>query len=293
MGGSGIIANVCTGVVAVVALITALVFRGKAKEAEKSRRDALAQIEEQSKQLKELGTMDKKLESENKTLKESRNYKSLLEEVTGEIGNVRDEIKNRAFGEKGEQQCWDAGEMIGWLFRTKPNVGTEQNDGTILTGRIETLETFRERLKSIVYEEKKDKYKGELDVISCEGARRLINEIVEAGDSLFAACVEGHEKNCEKLSGLINDLLHCTYVIGEKGGIKVEDSSSPDDASESQEGVNGLDAGRLRYELNDLLGLLNDHAYKASNYIRTSRSDAEVKFYKVISGVADCPQEES
>ena len=292
MGGSGIIANVCTGVVAVVALITALVFRGKAKEAEKSRRDALAQIEEQSKQLKELGTMDKKLESENKTLKESRNYKSLLEEVTGEIGNVRDEIKNRAFGEKGEQQCWDAGEMIGWLFRTKPNVGTEQNDGTILTGRIEKLETFRGRLKGIVYEEK-DKYKEKIDSISCEGARELIDEIVKAGDSLFAACVEGHENNYEELSALINDLLHCTYMIDEKGGIKVEYSSSPDDASESQGGVNGLDAGRLQYELNDLLGLLNDHAYKASHYIRTPRSDAEVKFYKVISGVADCPQEES
>ena len=205
---------------------------------------------------------------------------------------MRDEIKNRAFGEKGEQQCWDAGEMIGWLFRTKPNVGTEQNDGTILAGRIEKLGTFRERLKGIVYEEK-DKYKEELDVISCEGAQKLIDEIVEAGDSLFAACVEGYENNCEALSGLINDLLHCTYVIDERGGIKVKDSSSPDDASESQEGVNGLGAGGLQYELNNLLGLLNDHAYKASHYIRTSRSDAEVKFYKVISGVADCPQEES
>ena len=292
MGGSGIIANVCTGVVAVVALITALVFKGKAKEAEKSRRDALAQIEEQSKQPKELGTMDKKLESGNKTLKESRNYKSLLEEVTGEIENVRDEIKGRAFNEEGDQQCWDAGEMIGWLFRTKPNVGTEQNDGTILEGRIEKLKAFRERLRGIVYEEK-DKCKEELDVINCDGARKLIDEIIEAGDSLFAACVEGHGTNGKELPDLINGLLRCTYMIDKKGGIKVENSSSPDDASESQEGVNGLDAGGLWYELNNLLGLLNDHAYKASNYIRTSRSDAEVKFYKVISGVADCPQEES
>ena len=43
MGGNGIIVNVCTGVVAVVALIAALVFRGKAKEKEKALRDALAQ----------------------------------------------------------------------------------------------------------------------------------------------------------------------------------------------------------------------------------------------------------
>ena len=43
MGGNGIIVNVCMGVVAVVALIAALVFRGKAKEKEKALRDALAQ----------------------------------------------------------------------------------------------------------------------------------------------------------------------------------------------------------------------------------------------------------
>ena len=97
MGGSGIIANVCTGVVAVVALITALVFKGKAKEAEKALRDAAAQIEEQSKQLKELGTMDKKLEAQEKELKNKDCT------VTGELNDEQDE-KIKRLNEAIEEQ---------------------------------------------------------------------------------------------------------------------------------------------------------------------------------------------
>ena len=91
MGGNGIIVNVCTGVVAVVALIAALVFRGKAKEKEKALRDALAQNKKLSevtgegskdREIQELQNnmkfKDRTIEEQKETIQELQNKNAKL-----------------------------------------------------------------------------------------------------------------------------------------------------------------------------------------------------------------------
>ena len=267
MRGSGIIVNVCTGV---VALITALVFKGKAKEAEKSLRDALAQIEEQSKQLKKLGTMDKKLESGNKSPGGLRaklcEFEALLNEVAGKINE-------RAFDEKGEQQCWTCYEMSRLLGESWSSVETEQNDGTILDNRIKELQSCENCLKGIVCRDrsKEEPVDGGLK-IDCGKAEKLKNNLINARKNLFRACIEGYEEGRREDSSLRNVVIGLSgYARGirEKGGVKVEDSSSSD-VNELQEKIDGL------------LEWLFDNADKACCYVRERRSSEEVEFCKLV-----------
>ena len=267
MGKSGIIVNVCTGV---VALITALVFKGKAKEAEKSLRDALAQIEEQSKQLKELGTMDKKLESGNKSPGGLRaklcEFEALLDEVTGKINE-------RAFDEKGEQQCWTYYEMSRLLGESWSSVETEQNDGTILDNRIKELQSCENCLKGIVCRDgsKEEPVDGGLK-IDCGKAEELKNNLINARNNLFRACIEGYEdgrREDSRLRHVVIGLSEYARGIREKGGVKVEDSSSSD-------------VNELQEKINSLLEWLFDNADKASCYVRERRSSEEVEFCKLV-----------
>ena len=164
MGGSGIIANVCTGVVAVVALITALVFKGKAKEAEKALRDAAAQIEEQSKQLKELGTMDKKLEAMNKKLEaQEKELKNKDCTVTGELNDEQDEKIKRLNEAIEEQRVKIEGLETAALRQTnamdrftvvvenmikEQEAVTEKLYGNVEAQRVEILEILQEAINN-------------------------------------------------------------------------------------------------------------------------------------------------
>ena len=105
MGGNGIIVNVCAGVVAVVALIAALVFRGKAKEKEKALRDALAQNKKLSevtgegskdREIQELQNnmkfKDRTIEEQKETIQELQNRNAKLFENAEKLAANAEEL---------------------------------------------------------------------------------------------------------------------------------------------------------------------------------------------------------
>ena len=116
MGGNGIIVNVCTGVVAVVALIAALVFRGKAKEKEKALRDALAQNKKLSevtgegskdREIQELQNnmkfKDRTIEEQKETIEELQNNMKFKDGTIEELQN-----KNAKLFENAEKLAANA-----------------------------------------------------------------------------------------------------------------------------------------------------------------------------------------